>query len=68
MSIIQHPLPLNTKVRATKPTCACRNAKLEIVEGTIGKVIKNQAGVWYYLTDKGITIKGDWVQYVISTP
>jgi hypothetical protein len=60
MSSMIHPLPLNTKVKANKPSCPCKNAKHIPVEGTILKVIQNASGCWYYL-DAGITIKSEWV-------
>lgn len=62
---ITHPLPLHTVVHALKPSCPCRGAKMVPVEGSITKVINNAAGVWYYLSI-GVTIKADWIQYVVS--
>lgn len=61
---VEHPLAVGQRVYAKRPTCACKAAKLEPVEGTIGKVIKNHSGYWYYLTERGITVKGDWVDNV----
>lgn len=61
--VVNHPIPLEKKVSAMRPSCACRNAKLERVEGVVKKVIHNQAGYWYYL-DIGVTVKGDWVETV----
>jgi hypothetical protein len=61
---IAHPLAVNTKVNALRPTCACRNAKLEAMDGTILKVINNPNGIWYYL-NTGSTVKAEHVQYVI---
>lgn len=60
---IQHPLSTETRVTALRPSCPCKNAKYEQISGVIKKVIQNQAGYWYYL-DTGITIKGDWIQFV----
>lgn len=62
ISGIAHPLALETKVTASKPSCPCKAATHMLVSGVIKKVIQNQAGYWYYL-DSGITIKGDWIQY-----
>lgn len=59
---INHPIPLETKVTAMRPSCPCKNATYEEVKGVVKKIIQNQAGFWYYL-DVGITIRGDWVQY-----
>lgn len=60
-STIPHPLPLNTKVKATVNGCACRGGRLEIVEGIILKVITNHQGVWYYL-NTGRTVKDTQIQ------
>ena len=57
-----HPIPLETKVTAMRPSCPCKNARYEEVKGVVKKIIQNQAGFWYYL-DVGITIRGDWIQY-----
>lgn len=57
---VQHPIDLNKKVQANRPTCACKNAKFELVEGKVLKVIHNNTGYWYFL-DSGITIKGAWI-------
>jgi hypothetical protein len=38
---------------------------METVQGTIKKVITNQAGIWYYLGNIGITVKADWVIEVL---
>lgn len=63
ISSVSHPIPLETKVTALRPSCPCKNAKFEEVKGVIKKIIQNQAGFWYYL-DIGITIRGDWISYV----
>lgn len=62
--VIDHPVALGTRVHAMRPSCQCRGAKLEPIEGTVGKVIHNQAGYWYYLTEPGVTVKGQWVDAV----
>ncbi len=62
---VQHPLEVGKKIAVNKPSCNCRGAKIELVEGTIGKVIKNHSGYWYYLTDLGVTVKSEWVQRVV---
>lgn len=64
--VVNHPLKEGQVVRANRPSCQCRGAKIESVQGTIKKVITNHAGVWYYLGDVGITVKGEWVQEVIK--
>lgn len=61
---VVHPLMLNTKVRATVSGCACRGGKLELIEGTVLKVITNQQGFWYYL-DLGRTVKDTQVQCIL---
>lgn len=63
MANINHPLPVETKITAMKPSCPCKNASYEAVTGIIKKVIQNQSGYWYYL-DIGITIRGIWIQTV----
>lgn len=64
VNILAHPLALETVVKANRPSCACKNAKIETVQGKIKKVIKNQAGIWYYL-DVGVTVKAEWVTEVV---
>lgn len=61
LTIVSHPLPLETKILASKPSCACKGAKWSDVEGTIKKSINNNSGLWYYL-DIGVTVKSDWVK------
>lgn len=63
ISNIEHPLPLETKVTAMKPSCPCKNAKYEKVVGVVKKLIHNPSGYWYYL-DIGITIRGEWIQHI----
>lgn len=63
LSDIQHPLAVGVKIRAMKPSCPCKNAKYEAVDGVIMKVIRNQSGYWYYL-DVGTTVRSDWIKYV----
>jgi len=62
---VVHPLALNTKVNALRPSCACKNAKMEPTEGTILKVINNHNGKIYYFLSSGVTIESTNVQYVI---
>jgi len=62
---IQHPLEVNQRVEVDRPSCACKGAKIEKMDGTIGKVIKNHTGYWYFLSDRGITVKSEWVKAVI---
>lgn len=62
--MINHPLPLNTKIKATRPKCPCKGGGTENVEGTITKVITNQSGYWYYL-NVGVTVKSDAVTEVL---
>ena len=61
---IVHPLAVDTKITAMKPSCPCKNAKYEQVVGIVKKVIQNQAGYWYYLGDIGVTVRGDWIKFV----
>lgn len=65
MSNIFHPLPLNTKVRASKPSCPCKGAQIIVVEGTVAKIINNNSGTWYYLKEPGVTVKSEWVTNII---
>ena len=58
---INHPLPLNTRVRAMAAGCKCRGGKMELTEGLILKVIPSPNGTWYYL-DTGKTINQSQVQ------
>jgi len=62
--VVDHPVALGKRIRAQRPSCACRGAKIEQVEGTVGKVIHNSSGYWYYLTEPGVTVKGQWVDMV----
>jgi hypothetical protein len=61
--MINHPIALNAVVVATKPSCACRGAKMVEVKGKVLKIISNHSGIWYYL-DCGVTVKADWVKSV----
>lgn len=61
---MNHPLPLNTKVQARVPVCACTGANTKVVIGTILKVINNHSGIWYYL-DVGTTVKSTTIEKVI---
>lgn len=63
--VVNHPIPLERKVRANRPSCPCKGAKLIPVEGVVKKVIHNHTGYWYYL-DIGTTIKGEWVTDVVA--
>jgi hypothetical protein len=65
MTPIKHPLTLGTTVRATKPSCACRGAKMINVGGKVLKVITNHSGTWYYL-DSGTTVKADMITSIVS--
>ena len=65
MTIITHPLALQTSVIAEKASCACRGAKLITVTGKILKVINNHTGTWYYL-DSGTTVKSDSVKSILK--
>lgn len=57
---LEHPLPLETKVIVNKPSCQCRGAKMQQVNGIIKKVINNHKGIWYYL-DIGYTVNSEHV-------
>lgn len=69
MNEIKHlstPLAVGNRVTAKRPQCPCKGSAFTVVEGTIGKVITNQSGAWYYLSDVGVTIRHDWVSAVIK--
>lgn len=61
---IDHPLSLETKVRADKPNCPCKGGGTTPIIGIIKKVITNQTGNWYYL-DVGSTISEKWVTDIL---
>lgn len=61
---VDHPIAEGKRVHAMRPSCPCKGAKLEPFEGTVGKVIHNSSGYWYFLTEPGITVKGAWVDAV----
>ena len=60
-----HPLALNTQVEANRPQCPCKGASYIRVTGKVKKVIKNQAGYWYYL-DTGATVSAAAIVRVID--
>lgn len=62
---VSHPIALETKVVANKPSCPCKGATYSLVEGVVKKAIHNQTGYWYYL-DIGVTVRGEWIQSVKS--
>jgi hypothetical protein len=57
---INHPLALETKIKAGRPRCSCKGGGTDIVLGVIKKVITNHTGNWYYLST-GITVQDKWV-------
>lgn len=59
-------LPINTVVIANRPKCPCKGGGTEQIQGTIKKIIQNQTGTWYYLSESGSTIKSDWIVSVLS--
>lgn len=61
---IDHPLTLETKVRAQKPQCPCKGSGFVDIVGIIKKVITNQTGNWYYL-DQGSTISEKWIVEIL---
>ena len=61
---INHPLPINTKIKATKPRCQCKGGGVDTIIGDIKKVITNQTGHWYYL-NIGSTVSAAWVQEIL---
>ena len=67
MSVVPHPIIIDTVVEVTKPICPCKGGGFDLVVGKILKVITNQSGFWYYL-DIGITVKADRVQRILSAP
>lgn len=64
MNNFNHPLPLNTKVRANKPNCPCKGGGTTPVSGSILKIINNQMGYWYYL-DIGSTVQDKWITDIL---
>lgn len=64
MNNFNHPLPLETKVRANKPQCACKGGGTVPVTGIIKKVINNHTGHWYYL-DIGSTVQDQWITDIL---
>jgi hypothetical protein len=60
---VTHPIAIDRKVVANKPSCPCKGATYSLVEGVVKKVIHNQTGFWYYL-DIGVTVRGEWIQSV----
>lgn len=61
---IQHPLKLDTKVKANKPNCPCKGGGTSLISGTIKKIITNQSGHWYYL-DQGSTVSEKWITEIL---
>lgn len=53
-------LPLETLVTANSPKCPCKGGGSETISGTIKKIITNQSGNWYYLSN-GSTISEKWI-------
>lgn len=62
---INHPLPLNTKIKADKPNCPCKGGGTSTTIGTISKIIQNQSGIWYYLSS-GTTISSKWITQIYN--
>lgn len=62
--VVDHPIRIGATVNGLRPSCPCRGARMEPFKGIVAKVIRNQAGYWYFLTDLGITVKGEWVTLV----
>lgn len=62
---IQHPLPLETAVKANKPNCPCKGGGVTAITGRIKKIINNQTGNWYYL-DSGSTVSEKWIIEIIK--
>lgn len=65
INVVSHPIPLDKVIKVNRPSCQCRGAKIETVQGKIKKVITNQAGIWYYL-DIGVTVRADWVESIVN--
>ena len=65
MSLIPHPLDVDTLVEVSRPLCPCTGGGVEIVTGRIQKVINNQSGYWYYI-DLNITIRSDRITKVLK--
>lgn len=63
---INHPLSVGQKVEGQRKSCPCKNAQIQSFTGTIGKVIHNQSGYWYYLSDRGVTIRAQEITAVLT--
>lgn len=64
MSVVSHPLPLDTKVVARIKRCSCRGGGFDERTGQIKKVINHVSGIWYYL-DFGATVKFDQIDRIV---
>lgn len=60
MSVVSHPLPLDTKVTVKIKRCSCKGGGFDQRTGIIKKVINHVSGTWYYL-DIGATVKFDQI-------
>lgn len=56
---------IGDNVTAQRPTCSCKNARMETLTGKIVKVVNsaNTNQVWYLL-DSNKTIKHEWITQV----
>ena len=63
ISLIEHPVSLNTFVKGRRKSCACKNAKWIDFDGEVRKVIKNQTGIWYYLSTN-VTVRASEVEEI----
>lgn len=58
-------LTLETTIRANKPRCQCKGGGMELITGTIKKVISNHTGNWYYLSN-GYTVSEKWIVEILN--
>jgi hypothetical protein len=61
---VTHPIAVGQRLTAKRPQCPCKGSAFTEVTGTVGKAISNQTGWWYYLSDVGVTVRGEWVKSV----
>lgn len=64
INVVSHPIAVDKVIKVSRPSCQCKGAKIENLQGKVKKVIKNNSGFWYYL-DIGVTVRADWVTDVL---
>lgn len=61
---ITHPIAIGSKITGKAPSCPCRNAKMISFTGTVGKVVANHTGFWYYINETNQTVNGKYIDFV----